>query len=142
MFLSIDLKEANVTGYINLGEDLSKAQDLLTMVQNNIVWVKDDYHGFKTITPKSTVEVVKEIKLEKEAYSSNQERVDVITIRAESDDVGIVEHNAICRREVEEIQANFASKYEKLRKENEALCKQVSYLESVVDELKEESVEG
>ena len=51
MFLTIDLKEANVTGYINLGEDLSKTQDLLNMVQNNIVWVKDAYDGFKTITP-------------------------------------------------------------------------------------------
>ena len=96
----------------------------------------------KPLPPKSTVEVVKEIKLEKEAYSSNQERIDVITISAESDDVGSVGHNTICKREIEEIQANFASKYEKLRKENEALRNQVSYLESVVDELKDESVEG
>ena len=67
MFLVIDLKN-NVKGYINLGNDLSQAQDLLNMFENNVVFVKDDYRVFEKVTPSCTVEVVKEITLSKEGY--------------------------------------------------------------------------
>lgn len=46
MFLIIDVKDG-VKGYINLGNDLSQAQDLLNMVENNLVFVKDSYSSFE-----------------------------------------------------------------------------------------------
>lgn len=67
MFLIIDLQN-NTKGYINLGNDLSQAQDLLNMVENNLVFVKDGYGEFEKLTPKCSVEVVKEITLKKEGY--------------------------------------------------------------------------
>ena len=61
MFLIIDLQN-DTKGYINLGNDLSQAQDLLNMVENNLVFVKDGYNEFEKLTPKCSVEVVKEMK--------------------------------------------------------------------------------
>ena len=64
MFLIIDVKDG-VKGYINLGNDLSQAQDLLNMVENNLIFVTDGYNSFAQFTAKCSVEVTKEITLNK-----------------------------------------------------------------------------
>ena len=74
-FLIIDLQN-DIKGHINLGNDLSQAQDLLNMVENNLVFVKDGYNEFEKLTPKCSVEVVKEITLKKEGYGDKFDKIE------------------------------------------------------------------
>ena len=60
-----------------LGNDLSQAQNLLNMFENNVVFVKDDYRVFEKVIPSCTVEVVKEITLSKEGYGDTYDTLQI-----------------------------------------------------------------
>lgn len=137
MFLVIDLKN-NVKGYINLGNDLSQAQDLLNMFENNIVFVKDDYQAFVKVNTTCTVEVVKEITLSKEGYGDSY---DTLLIGSELDKecIGTLSEPIECERDIKSIQQWYLGKIQQLRKELIKKDLTIQQLEDKVEDLEKES---
>ena len=137
MFLVIDLKN-NVKGYINLGNDLSQAQDLLNMFENNIVFVKDDYRVFEKVTASCTVEVVKEITLSKEGYGDTY---DTLQIGNELDKefIGTLSEPIECERDIKSIQQWYLDKIQQLRKELSKKDLVIQQLEDSIEYLEKES---
>ena len=133
MFLIIDLQN-DTKGYINLGNDLSQAQDLLNMVENNLVFIKDGYNEFEKLTPKCSVEVVKEITLKKESYS---DKIDNLVIGGELDkeSIGTLAEPIECERNLKAIQELYLNKIAKLQKELATKNTTIQHLENQVDEL-------
>ena len=139
MFLIIDLQN-DIKGYINLGNDLSQAQDLLNMVENNLVFIKDGYNEFEKLTPKCSVEVVKEITLKKESYS---DKIDNLVIGGELDkeSIGTLAEPIECGRNLKAIQELYLSKISTLKKELSTKNATIQHLENQVAELEEHLVE-
>ena len=136
MFLIIDLQN-DTKGYINLGNDLSQAQDLLNMVQNNLVFIKDGYNEFEKLTPKCSVEVVKEITLKKENYYGD--KVDNLVIGEELDkeSIGTLAEPIECDRNLKAIQDYYLNKISTLQKELSTKNTTIQHLENQVAELEE-----
>ena len=137
MFLIIDLQN-DTKGYINLGNDLSQAQDLLNMVENNLVFVKDGYSEFEKLTPKCSVEVVKEITLKKENYYGD--KVDNLVIGGELDkeSIGTLAEPIECERNLKAIQELYLSKISTLQKELSTKNTTIQHLENLVADLEED----
>ena len=135
MFLIIDLQN-DIKGYINLGNDLSQAQDLLNMVENNLVFVKDGYNEFEKLAPKCSVEVVKEITLKKESYS---DKIDNLVIGGELDkeSIGTLAEPIECERNIKAIQELYLNKISTLKKELSTKNATIQHLENQVAELEE-----
>ena len=133
MFLIIDLQN-DIKGYINLGNDLSQAQDLLNMVENNLVFVKDGYNEFEKLTPKCSVEVVKEITLKKESYS---DKIDNLVIGGELDkeSIGTLAEPIECERNLKAIQELYLNKISTLKKELSTKNATIQHLENQVVDL-------
>ena len=140
MFLIIDLQN-DTKGYINLGNDLSQAQDLLNMVQNNLVFIKDGYNEFEKLTPKCSVEVVKEITLKKENYYGD--KVDNLVIGEELDkeSIGTLAEPIECERNLKAIQDYYLNKISTLQKELSTKNTTIQHLENQVAELEERLTE-
>ena len=136
MFLIIDLQN-DIKGYINLGNDLSQAQDLLNMVENNLVFIKDGYNEFQKLTPKCSVEVVKEITLKKENYYGD--KVDNLVIGEELDkeSIGTLAEPIECERNLKAIQDYYLNKISTLQKELSTKNTTIQHLENQVAELEE-----
>ena len=130
MFLIIDLQN-DTKGYINLGNDLSQAQDLLNVVENNLVFVKDGYNGFDKLTPKCSVEVVKEITLKKEGYG---DKIDNLIIGGELDkeSIGTLAEPIECERNLKTIQNLYLNKISTLQKELATKSTTIQHLENQV----------
>ena len=139
MFLIIDLQN-DTKGYINLGNDLSQAQDLLNMVENNLVFIKDGYNEFEKLTPKCSVEVVKEITLKKESYS---DKIDNLVIGGELDkeSIGTLAEPIECERNLKAIQELYLSKISTLKKELSTKNATIQHLENQVVDLEERLTE-
>lgn len=141
MFLIIDLQN-NTKGYINLGNDLSQAQDLLNMVENNLVFIKEGYgyEGFEKLTPKCSVEVVKEIILKKEDYS---DKFDNLNIGGELDKeyIGTLSEPIECERNLKAIQEYYLNKISTLQKELSIKNTTIQHLENKVVDLEERLME-
>ena len=133
MFLIIDLQN-NTKGYINLGNDLSQAQDLLNMVENNLVFVKDGYGEFEKLTPKCSVEVVKEITLKKGGYGDNFDNL-VIGGELDKESIGTLSEPIECERNLKAIQEFYMSKIAKLNTELSTKNATIQHLENSVKEL-------
>ena len=135
MFLIIDLQN-DTKGYINLGNDLSQAQDLLNMVENNLVFIKDGYNEFEKLTPKCSVEVVKEITLKKETYS---DKIDNLVIGGELDkeSIGTLAEPIECERNLKAIQEIYLSKISTLKKELSTKNATIQHLENLIVDLEE-----
>ena len=115
MFLIINVKDG-VKGYINLGNDLSQAQDLLNMVENNLVFVKDSYSSFEKIQATCSVEVTKEIVLKKEGYQDKYENL-VIGSELDKEFIGTLSEPIQCEHNLKAIQEFYMSKIAKLNTE-------------------------
>lgn len=137
MFLIIELKD-NVKGYINLGSDLSKAQDLLNMVENNLVFVKDNYSSFEKFTAKCSVEVTKEIKLDK--GNTYAETYDVITIGEELNNsfIGTLSEPIECEHDIKSVQEFYIKRIEALKKELSNNKATIQHLENQIQSLTSE----
>lgn len=133
MFLIIDLQN-NLKGYINLGNDLSQAQDLLNMVENNLVFVKDGYGEFEKLAPKCSVEVVKEITLKKEGYGDKFDNL-VIGGELDKESIGTLSEPIECERNIKAIQEYYLNKISTLQKELTTKNTTVQHLENQVAEL-------
>ena len=135
MFLIIDLQN-DTKGYINLGNDLSQAQDLLNMVENNLVFIKDWYNEFEKLTPKCSVEVVKEITLKKEGYSDKFDNL-IIGGELDKESIGTLAEPIECERNLKAIQELYLSKISTLKKELSTKNATIQHLENQVAELEE-----
>ena len=133
MFLIIDVKDG-VKGYINLGNDLSQAQDLLNMVENNLIFVKDNYSDFEKIQASCSVEVTKEIVLEKENY---QDKYDKLIIGSDLDKeyVGTLSEPIECEHNLKAIQEYYINKIAKLKAEISLKNSTIQHLEYQVKHL-------
>ena len=139
MFLIIDLQN-NTKGYINLGNDLSQAQDLLNMVENNLVFVKDGYNEFEKLTPKCSVEVVKEITLKKEGYGDKFDNL-VIGGELDKESIGTLAEPIECERNLKAIQELYLNKISTLKKELSTKNATIQHLENQVADLEERLTE-
>lgn len=135
MFLIIDLQN-NTKGYINLGNDLSQAQDLLNMVENNLVFVKDGYGEFEKLTPKCSVEVVKEITLKKEGYGDKFDNL-VIGGELDKESIGTLSEPIECERSLKAIQEYYLNKITTLQKELSTKNTTIQHLENQVVDLED-----
>ena len=135
MFLIIDLQN-DTKGYINLGNDLSQAQDLLNMVQNNMVFVEDGYGKFEKLTPKCSVEVVKEITLTKESYGDKFDNL-VIGEELDKESIGTLSEPIECERNLKAIQEHYLGKISTLQKELSTKNTTIQHLENQVAELEQ-----
>ena len=133
MFLIIDVKDG-VKGYINLGNDLSQAQDLLSMVENNLVFVKDSYSSFEKIQATCSVEVTKEIVLKKEGYQDKYENL-VIGAELDKEYIGTLSEPIQCEHNLKAIQEFYMSKIAKLNTELSTKITTIQHLENSVKEL-------
>ena len=133
MFLIIDVKDG-VKGYINLGNDLSQAQDLLNMVENNLVFVKDSYSSFEKIQATCSVEVTKEIVLKKEGYQDKYENL-VIGAELDKEYIGTLSEPIQCEQNLKAIQELYMSKIAKLNTELSTKNTAIQHLENSVKEL-------
>ena len=135
MFLIIDVKDG-VKGYINLGNDLSQAQDLLNMVENNLIFVKDGYNSFEKFTAKCSVEVTKEITLTKEGYQDKYDNL-VISSDIDSNHIGTLSEPIACEHNIEAIQKLYMDKIAKLNKELATKNTTIQHLENSVADLED-----
>ena len=133
MFLIIDVKDG-VKGYINLGNDLSQAQDLLNMVENNLVFVKDSYSSFEKIQATCSVEVTKEVVLKKEGYQDKYENL-VIGAELDKEYIGTLSEPIQCEHNLKAIQDFYMSKIAKLNTELSTKNTAIQHLENSVKEL-------
>ncbi len=139
MFLIVDLQNT-IEGYINLGNDLSQAQDLLNMVENNLVFVKDGYGEFEKLTPKCSVEVVKEITLKKGSYGDNFDNL-VIGGELDKESIGTLAEPIECERNLKAIQEYYLNKISTLQKELSTKSTTIQHLENQVVDLEERLTE-
>ena len=139
MFLIIDLQN-DTKGYINLGNDLSQAQDLLNMVENNLVFVKDGYNEFQKLTPKCSVEVVKEITLKKEGYGDKFDNL-IIGGELDKESIGTLAEPIECERNLKAIQNLYLNKISTLQKELATKNTTIQHLENQVADLEERLTE-
>lgn len=133
MFLIIDLQN-DIKGYINLGNDLSQAQDLLNMVENNLVFVRDGYNEFEKLTPKCSVEVVKEITLKKEGYGDKFDNL-IIGGELDKESIGTLAEPIECERNLKAIQNLYLNKISALQKELATKSTTIQHLENQVVDL-------
>ena len=133
MFLIIDVKDG-VKWYINLGNDLSQAQDLLNMVENNLVFVKDSYGSFEKIQATCSVEVTKEIVLKKESYQDKYENI-VIGSELDKEFIGTLSEPIECEHNLKAIQEFYMSKIAKLNTELSTKNTAIQHLENSVKDL-------
>lgn len=139
MFLIIDLQN-DIKGYINLGNDLSQAQDLLNMVENNLVFVKDGWNEFEKLTPKCSVEVVKEITLKKEGYDDKFDNL-IIGGELDKESIGTLAEPIECERNLKAIQNLYLNKISTLQKELATKNTTIQHLENQVAGLEERLTE-
>ena len=133
MFLIIDVKDG-VKGYINLGNDLSQAQDLLNMVENNLIFVKDGYNSFEKFTAKCSVEVTKEITLTKGGYQDKYNNL-VISSEIDSNHIGTLSEPIACEHNLKAIQEYYMNKIAKLNAEISSKNSTIQHLEDKVKDL-------
>ena len=133
MFLIIDVKD-DVKGYINLGNDLSQAQDLLNMVENNLVFVKDSYSSFEKIQANCSVEVTKEIVLKREGYQDKYDNI-IIGSELDKDSIGTLAEPIECEHNLKAIQEYYITKLAKLNTELSSKNTTISHLEYKVKDL-------
>jgi 4-hydroxy-3-methylbut-2-enyl diphosphate reductase IspH len=139
MFLIIDVKDG-VKGYINLGNDLSQAQDLLNMVENNLVFVKDSYSSFEKIQATCSVEVTKEIVLKKEGYQEKYENI-VIGSDLDKEYIGTLSEPIECEHNLKAIQGYYMNKIAKLNSELATKNTTIQHLENTVEDLRDRLAE-
>ena len=139
MFLIIDVKDG-VKGYINLGNDLSQAQDLLNMVENNLVFVKDSYSYFEKIQATCSVEVTKEIVLKKEGYQEKYENI-VIGSELDKEFIGTLSEPIECEHNLKAIQEYYMNKIAKLNSELATKNTTIQHLENKVEDLRDRLAE-
>lgn len=130
MFLKVKIE--NKTLVINLGTDLSKANDLVNMFEKNAVVVAEEWSKVSVIPVSSTIELGEELKFEKSGYNGEETN---LVISANSDVVGCVNADANVFINVDAINKKHTEHVSKLKKEVEVLRATVTHLETKIEDL-------
>ena len=130
MFLKVKIE--NKTLVINLGTDLSKANDLVNMFEKNAVVVAEEWSKVSVIPVSSTIELGEELKFEKSGYNGEETN---LVISANSDVVGCVNANANVFIDIDAINKKHTEQVSKLKKEIEVLRATVTHLETKIEDL-------
>lgn len=130
MFLKVKIE--NKTLVINLGTDLSKANDLVNMFEKNAVVVAEEWSKVSVIPVSSTIELGEELKFEKSGYNGEETN---LVISANSDVVGCVNANANVFIDIDTINKKHTEQVSKLKKEIEVLRATVTHLETKIEDL-------
>ena len=130
MFLKVKIE--NKTLVINLGTDLSKANDLVNMFEKNAVVVAEEWSKVSVIPVSSTIELGEELKFEKSGYNGEETN---LVISANSDVVGCVNANANVFIDIDTINKKHTEHVSKLKKEIEVLRATVTHLETKIEDL-------
>ena len=130
MFLKVKIE--NKTLVINLGTDLSKANDLVNMFEKNAVVVAEEWSKVSVIPVSSTIELGEELKFEKSGYNGEETN---LVISANSDVVGCVNANANVFIDIDTINKKHTEQVSKLKKGIEVLRATVTHLETKIEDL-------
>jgi len=130
MFLKVKIEDKTLL--INLGSDLSKAENLVQMFENNAVVVKENYSSVCKVEVSSTIELGSEIKFEKSGYSGEETN---LVISSESTVIGAVNADANLFIDVNAINKKHLEQVAKLKKDIENLNATIMHLNSKVEEL-------
>ena len=85
MFLKIKANNLNIV--INLGQDLTKAKDVVKMFESNAKFINESYGNIELLKAEQTIELGNQIEFSKSSYNSDEQH---IVITSESLDVGFV----------------------------------------------------
>jgi len=130
MFLKVKIEDKSLI--INLGSDLTKAQDLVQMFEQNAVVVKENYSSVCKVDVSSTIELGSEIKFEKSGYSGEETN---LIISANASVVGAVNADSNLFVDINAINKKHLDQVAKIKKEIELLNSTISVLNSKVEEL-------
>ena len=130
MFLKVKIEDKTLL--INLGSDLSKAENLVQMFENNAVVVKENYSSVCKVEVSSTIELGSEIKFEKSGYSGEETN---LVISSESTVIGAVNADANLFIDVNAINKKHLEQVAKLKRDIENLNATIMHLNSKVEEL-------
>ena len=134
MFLKVKVENINIV--INLGTDLTKANDVILMFESNAQYVKEDYDKVSLVKPVATVELGSHIQFEKDSYYNDHSN---IVITQESTDVGFVKAENFSFCDVEKLKTKYKTAIDRLKKENQKLVSENNYLKDQLDKSDEES---
>ena len=130
MFLKVKIEDKTLI--INLGSDLTKAQDLVQMFEKNAVVVKENYSGVCKVDVVSTIELGSEIKFEKSGYGGEETN---LIISNEYSVVGAINADANLFVDINAINKKHLDQVARLKKEIELLNSTVSVLNSKIEEI-------
>lgn len=118
MFLKFKLLDHNITGYINLGSDVSQAQDLLNMFESNVIFIEETYsNGFQKVETECSVVVQKEIKLSCKDYSDKKDVIVLSSDILDEQSVGVVLEEIQLTHDLKEVQEFYLNKLKEKDKE-------------------------
>lgn len=130
MFLKVKIEDKTLI--INLGSDLTKAQDLVQMFEKNAVVVKENYSSVCKVDVVSTIELGSEIKFEKSGYGGEETN---LIISNEYSVVGAINADANLFVDINAINKKHLDQVARLKKEIELLNSTVSVLNSKIEEI-------
>lgn len=132
MFLKIKASDLNIV--INLGQDLTKAKDVVAMFENNAKFVKESYGSLELLKAEQTIELGNEIEFSKSSYNSDEHH---IVISHENLDAGFVKAENNVFADLDKIRAKYKKTIDGLKREVDLLKKKNQGLEAEIEELKE-----
>lgn len=136
MFLKIKADELNIV--INLGQDLTKANDVIAMFEKNAQYVKESYSSVELVKPLATVELGDCVEFSKSSYNSDEMH---LSVKANSDVVGFIKAENNSFADLDKIRAKYKKTIDGLKKEVELLKKKNQGLEAQVEEMSHSEVD-
>lgn len=134
MFLKVKMKDLSLV--INLGTDLSQANNLVEMFEKNAVVVNENYGSVKVLDDvKSTIELGDKLTFEKSGYDGGESNV---VISAETDIIGCVNADANGFINLTEINNKHQEQVKKFKQEIELLRATNQSLKTRIEELEVE----
>lgn len=132
MFLKV--KAGNIMLIVNLGSDLSKANELVSMFESNVKYIQDDYNGFTLLQANQVIELGGSIELSKSSYCDEQH----LTISGDNKTIGFIKAENNVFANLDKIKDGFLRTITDLRKENDNLRKKNQLLEAQIEVMKED----
>lgn len=114
MFLKIEAGQLTIC--INLGSDLSQAENVVKMFEQNAQVVQSDYNDLTLIKTKATIELGDSLTFKKESYGAPSAE---LIISADTEVVGAVNADANAFVDIKKIKADAAVEVAKYKKSAE-----------------------
>lgn len=122
MFLKVRVPDSNTNTsnalniVINLGTELSKAEDVIAMFENNVQYVREGYSEVELIKPAASIELGQTVEFSKSTYGHEETHV---VVTASDDTVGFVKADNAAFINLAKVKANYKKTIEALKKELE-----------------------